>query len=107
MRRDYAQVREEALRLAERNADRHQRLDAIWQFVHGLILIGWSRREVYALTSDLLRQSPLPDDWCDDFYELESALTGHCSPQSIIRFPDDPLDRDELAHNLRGMRWSA
>ena len=49
------------------------------------------------------------EDWnasaLDRLAEIETGITGHCGPSSIIQFQGDPQDLDELTAMVRGGKW--
>lgn len=74
-------------------------------FVTELMKSGWTRRDVYHLAVDIMKDPQLTERAGDELYDFLTSLTGDCSPESILRFPGDPEDFDELAGIARSKRW--
>ncbi|MGD0125400.1 MAG: hypothetical protein ABSF46_08585 [Terriglobia bacterium] len=68
---------------------------------------GATRLDVYRLVWDILNEIPrrFTQNTLDDLSEIETALTGFCHSDSIIRFPNEPSDADQLLGYVRGGLW--
>jgi len=68
---------------------------------------GWTRKDVYRVVREVLDERPIrfSISTLDDLANFESGLTGYCEPKSIVRFPNEPSDENQLADYVRGNRW--
>jgi len=68
---------------------------------------GWTRKDVYRLVEEILDESPsqFSQATWDDLLEFETGLTGYCHVDSITRFPNEPVDADQLLEYVRGNHW--
>jgi hypothetical protein len=69
--------------------------------------LGADRRDVHSIVWEILNQDPpqFSQDSLNELSEIETALTGYCHPDSIIRFPNEPTDEEELLKYVRGNVW--
>jgi hypothetical protein len=81
--------------------------DAFSRFVADLVARGWTRRDVHDLTRDVLVNEAvaLGDPASDALFDFETALTGDCHPDCIVRFPGEPDDEQALVAWVRGGEW--
>lgn len=75
--------------------------------VRSLIADGWTRGDLHAAVDELCQRPGVSDRVVDDLDDLDTALTGWCAPESIIRFPGDPDDEGALVGHVRGAAWKA
>jgi hypothetical protein len=102
-RPDFAEVRRTMVELFRAGPAQAEAFDRVFT---NLISRGWTRRDVDYLTRDVLgREAALDEAGADDLYEFYTGLIGHCSPTSILRFPGEPEDQEELTAWVRGNKW--
>ena len=68
---------------------------------------GWTRKQVHDVLLDV-HNDPRNDfvlATLDDLFNIDTAITGDCVPDGIIRFPGDPDDVAELTAHVRGRLW--
>ena len=77
------------------------------EFVMDLASRGWTRRDVYELTLEILndQELQLAERSRDELLDFEGSLRGDCAPECIPRFPNDPEDVEELARVARSKDW--
>ena len=68
---------------------------------------GWTRRDVYCLVWEILKETPsqFSEATLVQLGEVETGLTGFCHVDSIIRFPNEPVDAGQLLEYVRGDHW--
>ena len=69
--------------------------------------LGWTRKEVYDLFLELLRQKcdPLSDRATNELGEIADRLTGFCPDDFLERFPGDPVDREAFVAYVHRAAW--
>jgi hypothetical protein len=81
--------------------------DTFRRFIADLIARGWTRRDMYDLTNDLLDHEAerSGENAMEELLEFETSLTGWCAASSILRFPCETEDEAALVAWVRGNEW--
>ena len=90
-------------------SDSQERIDL---FFKNLISSGWNRKRVYTFTFDFIKNNLTDSDYAnisndafDYLSDIETSIIGHCSYNSILKFPDEPEGEAELIAYVRGNIW--
>lgn len=70
------------------------------------LIATWTRKQLFLFLFKLMRDhASLMVDEVDDYFDgWYTAVAGDCGPASIVKFPGDPDDPDELAAQVRSER---
>jgi hypothetical protein len=81
--------------------------DLFEQWLTSVQARGWARGDVYRLVWEILKEDPseMSQASLDELGEIETALSGFCHENCIVRFPNEPTGTVELAAYVRGNRW--
>ncbi|ASY75414.1 hypothetical protein [Pectobacterium polaris] len=81
-------------------------------FFEQLINSKWNRERIYKFIFVYVRSNLSEKDYdeiseyaFDYLGDIESSVIGHCSYDSILKFPDEPENKDELIAYVRGDKW--
>ena len=65
----------------------------------------WKRNHIYLLVHELFVSDNTIFDLESILYNVESGIIGECSVDSIIKYPNEPENIDDLSLYVRGFYW--
>jgi hypothetical protein len=81
-------------------------------FLRQLIQSKWDREKIYKFAFLYIKNNlsdsdydNIPEAAFDYLDDIKSSIIGHCSYDSILKFPNEPKNKNELISYVRGEKW--
>ncbi|MDR0235251.1 hypothetical protein [Acinetobacter sp.] len=65
-----------------------------------------SLNEIFLMEESMIKKNIKLQDQFDYLGELQTTITGYCSPNSIVKFKNEPTtNMDDFLNYVRGEKW--